>query len=173
MASQIISQIINKPAISIKNETSGVDVAKGLKVARVAIHLGSNVMKHQMEDGSTLIDSRVIMPSTAEVQAFCPNENITNQVNVAMINREAFYSLTSKGITLKSMMVESFQMSQTPDVLSATPVVIKFKQVPDKSIMPAITKNSSDSSLIDRGMNLLAATKESASSLFGSIKGFF
>jgi hypothetical protein len=66
------------------------------------------------------------------------------------------------------MMVDNEQIKQTPEVLSAAPVTISFKQVLVQNVPPIIVAQPADSSLIDQGMHFLNSVKQTVSGLYSS-----
>ncbi len=173
MASNLISSFLAPSALVIKDAESGDVQVKGLKVGRVHIKLISAAMRHMKEDGSTIVDSRIIQPSTVTVEAFCPDSATLKQVNNLLMDRANFYSVSSKGVILNNMMVEADQASQSPDMISAVPIRIAFKQVVSKNIKPLIVAQSADSTLIDRGRSLLSSATQTVNEVYSKIKSVF
>ena len=173
MALDLLSSFLAPSALVIKDSESGSIQVRNLKVVRVHVKLASSAMKHMREDGSTIVDCRIIQPATINIEAFCPDEATVNQLNNLLNDRANFYSVSSKGVILNNMMVEANQIRQTPDVMSAAPVRIAFRQVISKNVKPLIVAQSSDSTLTDRGMALLGSTTQTVTGIYGKIKGFF
>lgn len=173
MATNFISSFFSSAAFKLTNSTTGATAADGLKVSRVHIKLSSIPMRHMKEDGSTIIDSRIIQPTSVQMEAFCETLESFAKLNAVALDRSTFYSITSKGLTFENMLLENEQISQNPEVMSALPVKLSFKQVLTKSVKPIVFSQSADASLISRGMNLLSTAKTSATDLFNSISSKF
>lgn len=173
MASNIFSGLLSPSAFIIRDEEDGTIQVKGLKVVRVQIHLNSTAHRHMKEDGTTIVDSRVIQPSTATVEAICPDADTLKQVNNLLLDRANFYSISSKGVILNNMMAEAEQISQTPDMTSAVPIRLSLRQVVSKNTDPLIVAQSSDSTLVDRGMSLLSNATKTVTDVFSKIKSVF
>jgi hypothetical protein len=173
MAENIISSFLAHSALVIKDVESGDVQAKGLKVGRVHIKLISSAMRHMKEDGSTIVDSRIIQASTVTIEAFCPDSATLKQVNNLLMDRANFYSVSSKGFILNNMMVEADQVSQTAEMISAVPIRIAFKQVVSKNIQAIIVAQSADSTLVDRGRSLLSSAAQTVNDLYSKINSVF
>lgn len=174
MASNILSSFLAQSAFAIRSESvSGAAVAKNLKISRIQIKLSAKAMRHMLEDGTTVVDSRIIQPSSMNIESFCPDQDTLNQVNNLLNDRSNFYSVSSKGIVLNQMMIDNEQIRQSPEFMSATPIRISFKQVLTKYTEPVIVSQSTDSSLIDRGMTIISTASKSVSDLYNSIQTLF
>lgn len=173
MASNLFSGLLSPSALVIRDQEDGTIQVKNLKTIRVHIRLTSAAMRHMREDGSTIVDSRIIQPSSAIVEALCPDAATFKQVNNLLMDRANFYSISSKGVLLNNMMAEAEQVSQTPEVMSAIPVRLSFKQVLSKEVLPLVVESSSDSTLVDRGMSLLSTATKSVNDIYSKIKSIF
>jgi hypothetical protein len=71
------------------------------------------------------------------------------------------------------MRVESENVSQSSEVLSAAPIHLTFKQMLVQNQDPVVFAQAADSSLIDRGMAILSDAGDTVSSLAGRIGGIF
>ena len=66
-------------------------------------------------------------------------------------------------------MVDSEFLRQSPDMLSATPVRMSFKQILIENVSPVIFANKSDSSVIERGISALNKATDSVTSLYTKV----
>lgn len=173
MAENLISGFLSPSALVIKDAEDGTIQAKNLKISRVHIKLSSNAMKHMLEDGSTVVDSRIIMPSTITIDAFCPDAETVKQLNNLLMDRINFYTVSSKGITLENMMMEADQATQSADIMSAVPVRISMRQVISSNIEAVVVAQPSDSTLVDRGRALLSTATKSVTDVYNKIAGIF
>lgn len=173
MASNLFSGLLSPSALVIRDQEDGTIQVKGLKAVRVHIKLTSSAMRHMREDGTTIVDSRIIQPSSAVVEALCPDAATFKQVNNLLMDRANFYSVSSKGVILNNMMAEAEQVSQSPEVISAIPVRMSFKQVISKEVLPLLVASSADSTLVDRGMSLLSTAKNTVTDVYSKIKSVF
>lgn len=169
----IVSSFFSSAAFKLKNSTTGATAAEGLRVSRVHIRLPSTPMRHMKEDGSTIIDSRIIQPTSVQMEAYCETLDSFSKLNAVLLDRSTFYSIASKGLSFDNMLLENEQVSQSQDVISALPVKLSFKQVLTKKITPIVFAQSADASLISRGMNLLSTAQTSVAGLFSSISSKF
>lgn len=166
MATNIITTIFSKPSLSIMNMATGEVVAKNLKVVKGSFRMSAETMRHQMEDGTTEVDTRVIKAATAIFDVICPDLNTLAQVNSVMLDLSSIFQVTSRGLIFQSLRVDAQGIKQTSEMLSATPVRLSFKQALIENKDPVIFVNSADSSLIDRGIAMLDNAKETVADLY-------
>jgi hypothetical protein len=172
MPNSIASSIFAQAALVIKNSTTpGKAIATNLKPIRVHIRFTSTPMRHMKEDGTTIVDARMIQPTNITIDAYCPDLSTADQVNSILVDRSSFYSVSSKGLFVDQLMVDGEQIKQSPDATSATPTKITFKQVLTKNTQPIVFAQSTDATMIDRGMTLLNGAAGSATSLAISLTG--
>ena len=169
MANSIISSFLAQSPFSIKNSQSGTVMANGLRILRVSIKLSSAPMRHMKEDGTSIVDFRILQPSSVSIDAFCPDASTIDQVTNLLVDRSNLYTITSKGVILDQMMVDVEQIKQSPDIMSSTPIRITFKSILTKNAKPVVTAQSANSSLIDRGMTILNQATTTVTDLFSSV----
>jgi hypothetical protein len=172
MATNLITSLFAQAALVIRNATmpNGA-IAAGLKPIKVNMKFTSTPMRHMKEDGTTIVDARIIQPTNITIDAYCPDLSTATQINNLLSDRSSFYSVSSKGLFVDQMMVDGEQIKQSPDVMSATPIRIALRQVLTKNTQPIVFAQSTDASLIDRGMTLLNTVSTSAASLAVSLTG--
>jgi hypothetical protein len=141
--------------------------AKGLKVSKVNIKLTSTALRHMKEDGTTIVDARILKPTTITVETFCPDLNTQEQVDKILKDRGNYYLIQSKGLSFSMMLLDHERISQTANMLSAAPVSLSFKQV----IMPVIdvASHPADSDLINRGMTAINKVTTSVTDLYSKV----
>ncbi|ABL96836.1 hypothetical protein BcepF1.105 [Burkholderia phage BcepF1] len=175
MASSILSSLFSQASFRITDETTTFsrDVAKGLKIRRVTIRYVSTTHEHRREDGSTIVDARTIQPTLLTVEAIAPDLDTLSQITNVAADRNGVYRVTTKGVILPTMRIESQSIRQSSDMLSASPVQLQFKQMLVQGRQPIVFAQGADSSLIDRGMAILTSAKETISDIAGRIQGAF
>jgi hypothetical protein len=149
--------------------STDIPVLPDVRVASVMMRLQSDPMRHHMEDGSLFIDTRVPRPNIMTIQIFCPNLDAVNQVNAVMANRHSLYTIKSRGLSFRSMKLNSMAPEQTPKVLSATPMTLEFRQIIVQNVAPVLFRQASDSKLVDRGISLIEDAKESVLGVVDSV----
>lgn len=160
MANSVLTALFANSPFRLTNITKGVRVATSLKIKRVVFYYESRVMYHLREDGKALADARVIVPTRCEVEAYCPTIDAVDQALAILNDRESTYSIQSKGVVLKPAMLENDATVQSPEMLSATPVRLIFKQLLVQGVDPVTVAQSADSRLIDRGIAMIGEARE-------------
>lgn len=167
--SNILSQLLSTPP-AIKNTTAGIVVARGLKIVKVRIRLSSALMRHKTDIGSTEADARIIAPTVIEMDVIVPNVDTMNQVIAMTKDRGSFYQITSRGLIFNFMRVDMQDFNHSGEMLSATPMTLKFKQQLLEDISPGVFEIAGDSSLIDKGLSVLSGITSTATELASNIK---
>jgi hypothetical protein len=114
-------------------------------------------MRHKREDGTSIVDARIILPSQCEIDVFVENLDDLAVVNSIMLDRTGVYKITSKGLIMTNMMMEEQVIKQTAMVISANPVRLQFKSllIQDNQPVPQV-EQAADSSLLDRGIQAIS-----------------
>lgn len=170
MANELLTSFFSKASFVIRDSITNQVVAAGLKILSVSIKYRSTAMKHMREDGTTLIDSRIIRAADMEVVVMAPDINALSQLNDLMNDRTKTYNIVTRGLYLNSMMVEHTGIKQIPDVLSATPMQVIFKQLLVQNVTPVVCAQAADSSVIDKGLAALNSVTTSATDLFNNVQ---
>jgi hypothetical protein len=174
MPSLPISNLLSRSAFKVHNKTRGIDVMTKVKVINAKVSLQSTVMRHMREDGTTIVDTRVILPFVLEVQLICPDLNVANDVLSTLNDRSSLYRVTSKGLIFDDVMLMYDSMQQTPENLSSTPTRIAFQQVLLQGGQQAITAQPADGSVMDRGIASIRDVAQSATqTVTQSVSGLF
>ena len=171
MANDIISAFLSKPTLTITDQTTSQATAKNLKVSSVQIRFSSEVFRHQLEDGSTYVDGRVLKPIRVDFDVICPDVNTLNQVNEIMGNRETMYKIKTRGVIIGNLLVDSDTIKQSGEMLSATPIKLSMKELMLDSVNPVIYNNPANNSLIDRGVALVNEAETTVTGLFATATG--
>jgi hypothetical protein len=161
----LFSQVIFSLVDSYK-----VPLSVRLNVSKVSIRMESKLQRHVLENGSSVVDSRIIIPAVLSVDVFVSTLDDLNIVNNLLLDRTNLYTITTKGLVFGSMMLESEKISQVPENLSSSPVQLSFKEVLVENTTPVIFKQSSDSSMIQQGMASLNTAEQNVTGLISAIK---
>lgn len=171
MVASILSSAFSKPALTIVSSLTGLDIATNLNVARVRFRYRSRVLRHMREDGTCIVDARVIVAPMVEIEVFCATLDDLAMVNSVMLDRTGVYRVTSRGLVLNNMMADEEQIKQTPDVISANPVRMSFKQIlTQNGSNPPSVEQAADSSLIDVGIMQVNKAVQSVQTLASNIR---
>ena len=169
MANSIISTLLGSSPFAVYNQSTKSTTTFDVKVVTASIKLSAEPQRQMLEDGSTLTDSKTVRPTRMSVDVICPDINVLDQVNSIMGDRTSLYQITSRGLIFPNLMVDSEFLRQSPDMLSATPVRMSFKQILIENVSPVIFANKSDSSVIERGISALNKATDSVTSLYTKV----
>lgn len=162
MPNSILSSLLSKSSLSIVSSQTGLDIASNLKVARVRFRYRSTALRHMREDGTSIVDQRVILPAVVEIDVFCTTQDDLAMVNSALLDRTGVYTITSKGLVINNMMADEEQIKQTPDVISSNPVRLSFKQLLlQNGANPPQVEQAADSSLLKLGIQQVNSAAQS------------
>ena len=145
-----------------------------INVIKSKIRLPSKLMKHMSEDGSTIIDARIIEPAEVEVQVLITTQDQFMALNNVLNDRGAFYTIITKGLRLIGFVLDEESLSQSPAVISANPISLKFRQVLFSGL-PQVTiyAQPADSSVLDLGFSALSSATSTISNLYSKVGSMF
>src|ERR1700743_1498086 len=122
MANTILASLLSSPSLTITSDVTSIDVAQSCGVSKVAIKLRSKIFRHKREDGTTIVDARVLEPYTVEIDVFAPTLDSLTLLNSAMLDRNGTYTIKSRGLVFRRAMTNQTGIKQTSEMLSAAPV---------------------------------------------------
>ena len=172
MANSIVSSFLSKSAFTLKEVNPGSDGitrVKNLKIKRATIKFNSRLMRHMLEDGTSVVDCRVILPTEVAMEVICPTTDDLQQVVTILQDRVATYDVISRGVTVQSMSLNSQTIDQGSEMLSATTSSLQFKEVMIQSDPQPVTEQSADASIVSRGKAIVNAAAQSVSSAFANV----
>jgi len=153
---------LRSSSLSIVNtaDNDKKNIAANLKISSVAIHFRSRPMRHMKEDGSSIVDARIIDPVGIDLNVICPTLDELNAVNNLLQDRKDTYTFTSKGIIVDEVSTEDVSIKQTPDMISASPVRITMKQMlrqggATNAAVHQVVEQPADSSMFGRGIQMM------------------
>lgn len=144
-----------------------------IKSVKVALKFPSKVMYHLMEDGGAVVDQRILMPIAISMELIAPNEDTLRQVNEVLMDRTSLYSVQSRGIIVSDLRVDYQGIRQAPDIVSATPTSFQFTQLMYQGQDVAVTAQSGDSSIVDRGLATLRKAQDTVASVSDKVASAF
>ena len=170
MADSILSSLLSRAALSIVNDVSGKDVAGSINVKKVEVRYGAKPMRHMKEDGSSVVDTKVIEPVVVSLDVICGTIDQMNVVNDLLKDRTSTYTVTTKGLVINLMMADDFSVNQSPDMLSANPVRLTFKQLIRQSVISTpVVEQQADASVFERGIQSAKAVTFPVTNAFQNV----
>lgn len=169
MANSILSTILAKSALTVLNQTFNQTVLSDIKVKKVVIQLTSEPMRHTLEDGSTIVDVRIFKPIHVTAEVMAPDSDSIDAINQIVSDRDSRFQLTSRGIIVANLSVDSDTIIQSSEAISATPIRISFKQLLIEGVSPIVFAGAPNSSVIDRGISIINKAADDVSDLFKKV----
>jgi len=90
----------------------------------------SKTMKHPLEDGSTITDHRIILPTTIELSMVLASEDyasVYNQIKDLFLRGELLTVQTRVG-TFPSMLIEKMPHDESPDMADACALALTLEE---------------------------------------------
>lgn len=143
----------------------------------------SKLMEHPLEDGSTVVDHRILQPAEVELTIIADHE--LWQRYYAIFGEAELVTIQTKSTTYDNMVIESINSDETPDVFDRVPIVLKFKEVvfvetqfqalPPAAVSSRGGQGKRDASTVKRGEQTgkptAEQTQKKASVLYGLVYG--
>ncbi len=169
MADSILSSVLSKAALTIVEVGKSTNLAEKLKVSTVTIKYKSRVMRHQKENGSTVVDVRIVDPVVVDLDVIAPSFDELGVLKNFLLDRKETFTLTSKGVVVKEVVCGAIDIQQNASMLSASPARITFKQFlrqggPRET--HKIVEQPADSSVFNRGIQTVTKKLESVQDTF-------
>jgi hypothetical protein len=155
MANTILSSALSAPALSITSDLTSVNVATGLAVSKVSLKLRARIFRHKREDGTTIVDARQVEPMITEAEVFAPTLDNIASIRSSLMDRQSTYTVKSRGLVMRRMMMDECDIKQTGDMISASPVRMVFKELltqNQSNVGQTTVAQPADSTLIDKGL---------------------
>lgn len=171
MALTLLSAIFSSPSLKITNVTTGQVVLIPIRTIRVGLIFPARVAHHQMEDGNTRVDQRILMPIGINIDLIAPDADVLQQVTTVALNRSDVYRIQSRGVIVDNMRVNQQALDQGPENISSNPMRLSFTQMMFQGQGAIVFTQAADASILDRGMTFLSNAANSVSSMAGKISG--
>jgi hypothetical protein len=181
MADSILSSLLSKSALAIvqsadsssNSKATGENLAAKLKVAKVTIQYASRPMRHMKENGSTIVDAKIIDQTQMTIEVFCETLNDIKIVNDILMNRKNTYTVSSKGLVFPIMVATDIGIRQSAEMLTASPVKIGLKQLQkqtgDKE--HRVVEQAADSSVLTKGIHTVSVVTSGVPDTFNNAIG--
>jgi hypothetical protein len=141
MASSILSALLAPSVTSFVDERTGVACWTDAKSATVEIMSSSenaeNPLSNQQVSESSVSTSiqaadiktsKIIKPVRVRITMYSTNVSLVENILTLFADITSTISLTSKSIIAKSLAIENVEIDQTPDMLSATKIILTLEQ---------------------------------------------
>lgn len=184
MAGSILSSLFSTTQFTVVATDNSVKLSK-LKVAKTSFKYTSRPHRSIKEDGSTVVDAKVVLQTALSITVYCETQDDLRQINNLLQNRGKLFSIYSKGIIIENVVMDSEDVKQSAEVTSAYPIELKFTEIIVQNKKPIIVKQSADSNGISAGLasittqatqtvsGLVSAVKASAADLSRQVIGVF
>ena len=189
MAESIVSSLLSTTqfSVSYQDTDSGTKrtTAKNLKVIKVNFKFISQPHRSVREDGAVVVDAKTVMQTVIKLSVYCPTVDDLRQVNDLLTNRDKVFTVSSKGVVVENMVLNSETVRQNPDVISSYPIDLEFTEIIVSNAKPVIVAQAADAKTISQGLasigaqaqqtvsGLVTAVKQNAANLSRQVTGFF
>lgn len=172
MAQTILSSKQSAVLFQLIDEAARETVAKGLAIARVGLRYSSTAMRHSKENGSTVVDSRTIQPVRVDIDVIADTLDKLQALNNVLVDQTTVYTIITKGIVLRRMMLSADTIKQTSEMISASPVKLAFEEVLVQGVATNTCEQAADSSLRDKGLQVVRQVQATAEGFARSVQTF-
>jgi hypothetical protein len=159
MAGSILSSLLSKSALVISKDSDSTksNISKNLKVSKVTIKHSSRPMRHMRENGTTIVDVKIVDPVEVKIDTFALSLNEIKTLTILLEDRENTFTISTKGIVLKRMLCESLEIKQTADMITASPVSITMKELilTKSGSQKPVVAQAADASVVSKGIQSL------------------
>lgn len=169
MALDFIASFLSSSQFSITSLNLGPVFIDGVGVLGVSIKLDSKLFRNQREDGSYIVDGRILLPTTIDVEFVVQNQSAFDSIDQMLKDRSTIYTIKSRGLIFNNMVCTTEQIAQSPDNISSSPVHLVFREILLQNDAVPKTRQAADSTAIDRGISYLKDTTKQVTDLAGEV----
>lgn len=177
MAIDLVTFSLANRQFSINSLNLGSISTNGMAILAVKVKYDSKLFRNQREDGSYIVDGRIKLPNTINVDIVVQTKSAADIINRMILDRTTLYTVKTRGLIFNNLTLQNQQIIQNADNISSQPVTLTFKQILSQEQEIIQTIQDADSTTIERGIAYLKETKETVSDLFDkakkSISGLF
>lgn len=177
MAIDLLSFGLGNQSFKINSFNLGAVSTIGWAIVNVRIKLSSKLFRNQREDGSYIVDGRVLLPTQITVSVIAQSKSAMDTINSILKDRTTIYTINTRGLIFTSMVLQNENINQSADNTSSQPVQLVFRQILSQEEVLPQTRQVGDSSVIDRGIAYIKETTttvtQTATKIASKIGGVF
>lgn len=170
MAIDLVTFSLANRQFSINSLNLGPLSTNGMAIIAVKGKYDSKLFRNQREDGSYIVDGRVKVPTTINVDMIVQTKSAADIINRMILDRSTLYTLKTRGLIFNNFALQNQQLIQNAENISAQPVTLTFKQIMLQEEEIIQTVQDADSTTIERGIAYLKETKDTVTDLFNKAK---
>lgn len=185
MANSLLGTLLGSTPFKVKDEATDTILWSRLKVKKVEIGSDSSnadepLSVQQTTDDSTykalliqdIATAKILRPSRIRVTAFADDITTIESVMAVFGDTTSTLLITSRALVADSMALIKFEIEQTPDMLSASKLVMEFEQVAVPSPSNYNPYQSADSEVYGVRVQSLPSLTKSVTSLYNKVSSF-
>lgn len=117
--------------VAIFSQESGAQRFTEAAMMRLQVTPSSKMPEHPLENGASVVDHRIILPTEANLAIFMTGQNyasIYQQVQTSFGSGELLRLQTYAG-TFENMVLQAIPFEETPDALASVAMMVQLKEV--------------------------------------------
>lgn len=177
MPQDIIASYLSNSNFTLTSLNLGQVSTNGIAVLAVKIKLESKLFRNQREDGSYIVDGRILLPTSVDAEVVVQSKSAVDTVNRILKDRSTIYTINTRGLIFNNMVCVNEQITQNAENLSSSPFHLVFREILLQEEATPKTMQDADSTALDRGIAYLKETTNTVTNLVTDIKnkitGFF
>lgn len=168
MANNILTALAGNVSFKLYS-SDGISVLNSVYALEVTAQLSAKLLKNMAEDGTAIIDSKILMPIQVSVSVMANSTEAVEQVNSIFQNINGQYKLYSRGLYFEKLTLARESLTQSAAVMSATPIELVFNGILLENENYPVTAQSGDSDTIIGG--IISTATETAANATTLISG--
>ncbi len=170
MAIDLVTFSLANRQFSINSLNLGPQSTNGMAILAVKGKYDSKLFRNQREDGSYIVDGRIRLPVTVNVDMIVQTKSAADIINRMILDRSTLYTVKTRGLIFNNLSLQNQQIIQNADNISSQPVTLTFKEIISQEEEIIQTIQDADSTTIERGIAYLKETKDTVVDLFNEAK---
>jgi hypothetical protein len=187
MANSILSSLLSKTSFKATNELTGYPCWTNLQIIDVNFDGGAGSSDFPMSqlqeiDGATsqglqvadIQALKVLTPTKVTIHGICPDISTVESILATFVNVQSTLTISSKGVVSATLSITSVEVDQSPDVLSASKVIIVLERTlpPQPSTSYAPAQAADAPSIGSRLQTLAGGLTTTVGNLYNSVSSY-
>lgn len=161
VGSSLLAGLTNRQSYKIYDMKSSIlSIVPGLKIKSAQLTNQADTPQHPTEDGVYLVDHKIILPKSIQVEAFCINQDTYNKVQQIFGDRTNLFGIQVKEILVENCTFGEFTPVRDSKVLNAIPVSFTMHEILQSTASNGLSKSKvkspSDADTVKRGQTQTA-----------------
>ena len=164
--------------VAVFETSSGRQVFERARPMKATVSESAKLMTHPLEDGSNVVDHRIILPIGVQLSMILDSNNYRDTYQAI---RQSFrdsinFTVQTKTDTYQNMYLQDIPHEESPELFDTITIILnfieaQFTNIQRQALPPDAVRNANDSSTADRGEQTGTDSGDRSSAAFRFLSG--